>query len=73
MHAYPVEDLASRPTRFEVGGHEVLVAKLPSSIRWIVTVDGVRAEATFESAVDAWTEGVRVADRLDRGSGAGAR
>lgn len=73
MHTHPVDDVAHHPTTFEVGSHKVVVAKLPSSTRWTVTVDGARAEATFESEVDAWTEGVRTADRLDRGDGPGAR
>lgn len=59
------EELACRPISFAVGRHAVVVAKTPGSGRWVVTVDGRRAEATFESQVDAWAEGVRAADHLD--------
>jgi hypothetical protein len=63
-------DVTYHPTSFAVGAHTVVVAKLPSSSRWSVTIDGARAEATFESEVEAWEEGVRAADRQDRGAGA---
>lgn len=70
----PSDDLAYRPTTFAVGAHTVVVAKIPPpSHRWSVTVDGARSETTFESEVDAWAEGVRLADRLDRGPIASAR
>ncbi len=67
MRQLIAEDLACRPTTFAVGAHSVVVSKLPGNGRWIVAVDGARTDATFESEVDAWTEGVRAADRLDQG------
>lgn len=73
MHSHPTDDLAYHPASFAVGAHTVVVAKLASSTRWTVTVDGARADATFESEVDAWEEGVRTADRIDRGASGGAR
>lgn len=70
------DDLACRPTTFAVGAHSVVLAKLPGhngNGRWTVAVDGARSETTFESEVDAWEDGVRTADRLDRGGPAPAR
>jgi hypothetical protein len=65
------EELACRPTTFAVGSHSVVVAMTAATGRWSVTVDGRRAEMTFETEVDAWEDGVRSADSLDR-AGAGA-
>lgn len=64
----PLSDIATRPTTFTVGAHKVVVAMVPPHGRWSVAVDGAPGEATFESAVDAWAEGVRVADVLDHGA-----
>jgi hypothetical protein len=61
------DELANRPTSFVVGAHTVVVARQPTNGRWSVTVDGSRSESTFESEVDAWEDGVRTADRIDRG------
>jgi hypothetical protein len=66
------DELAHRPTSFVVGTHTVVCAMLPTNGRWSVTVDGARPDQTFESEVDAWAEGVRLADQIDRG-GAVAR
>lgn len=68
-----LDEVAHRPTSFVVGAHTVVVAKLSTNGRWSVTVDGSRSESTFESEVDAWEDGVRTADRLDRGGAVNVR
>lgn len=60
------DELALRPTTFTVGTHTIVLAKTAVVGRWTLSVDGRRAEETFESEVDAWEQGVRTADALDR-------
>ncbi len=58
------DDIASRPTSFEVGAHVLLVAKLQER-RWTVAVDARVLDQRFDTQADAWEAGVREADRLD--------
>ncbi len=69
----PADELSCRPTTFMAGAHAVVVAKLATSGRWTLSVDGRPADMTYESEVDAWEAGVRAADRLDHPDPAGVR
>lgn len=66
--ARPVFELVYHPTTFTVGTHAIVLAKAPGSERWTLTLDGALSPSTFETEVEAWEEGIRGADRLDRGS-----
>ena len=50
-------------TTFTVGHHEVRVWF--ASGRWYVAVDGAELSTWYVTQADAWTAGVREADRLD--------
>jgi len=68
MRARPAaisDSIVSHPTTFEVGPHKLVVTKLMEH-RWIVAVDGVKLDASFDTQADAWEAGVREAHRLDR-------
>ena len=65
----PVFDIAYHPTTFVVGAHAIVLAKAPGSERWTLTLDGTLSGSTFEPEVEAWEEGLRGADRLDRQAG----
>ena len=67
MAARPVFEFEYHPTTFKVGGHTLTLAKVRDSRRWTLTVDGTLSASTFETEVEAWEEGVRTADRMDRG------
>ncbi len=64
-------EIAAHPTTFAVGAHTVVLCQVPPSGRWTLTVDGTQTDGTFETEVDAWSEGVRTADRIDRAPAAG--
>jgi hypothetical protein len=64
---HAADEIVAHPTTFAVGAHTVVLCQLPRSGRWTLTVDGTQTDATFETEVDAWSEGVRAADRIDRG------
>jgi len=65
------DEIAAHPTTFAVGAHTVVVCRVAPLGRWTLTVDGSQNDRTFETEVDAWTEGVRTADQLDRAPPAG--
>lgn len=65
------DEIAAHPTTFVVGAHTVVVCPVASNGRWTLTVDGATTDRTFETEVDAWSEGVRTADRLDHPPPAG--
>ena len=67
MPSRPVFDFEAHPTTFKVGTHTILLAKPRGSNRWTLTMDGALSPSTFETQVEAWEEGVRAADRIDRG------
>ena len=69
MASRPVFEFEYHPTTFRVGTHVLVLGKVrgSSSSRWTLTLDGTLSASTFETEVDAWEEGVRAADRLDRG------
>jgi hypothetical protein len=56
--------VAALPVTFHVGVHAVTLA--PQDRRWGVTIDGAASPSTFMTQAEAWEEGVREADRLDR-------
>jgi hypothetical protein len=62
----PAFEFEHHPTTFKVGVHTLILAKLRGSNRWTLTVDGTLSTSTFETEVEAWEEGVRTADRVDR-------
>jgi hypothetical protein len=64
----PVFEIAYHPTTFAVGTHAIVLAKVPGSERWTLTLDGTLSTSTFQTEVEAWEEGIRGADRLDRRS-----
>jgi hypothetical protein len=64
--ALPVFEFEHHPTTFKVGSHVLVLAKPPGSNRWTLTLDGVLSASTFETEVEAWEEGIRAADRMDR-------
>jgi hypothetical protein len=66
MASKPVFEFEDHPTTFKVGVHILILAKLRTSNRWTLTVDGTLSASTFETQVAAWEEGVRIADRVDR-------
>lgn len=71
MRARPAaisDSIVSHPTTFEVGPHKLVVTKLMEH-RWIVAVDGLKLDASFDTQADAWEAGVREAHRLDTASG----
>ncbi len=51
-------------TSFRIGVHEVQMMR--SSGRWIAVLDGVALPRWFMTEAEAWTAGVREADRIDR-------
>jgi hypothetical protein len=53
------------PVTFKVGTHTLSIAFV-SEGRWTVSVDGGPASGTFRTQVEAWEEGVRLADGQDR-------
>ncbi len=55
--------LVTRPTTFDVAGHELAVAKVREG-RWTVAVDGHPLDASFDTQADAWQAGVREVNRL---------
>jgi hypothetical protein len=67
MASRPVFEFEPHPTTFRVGTHVLVLAKLRGSNRWTLTLDGTLSASTFETEVDAWEEGSRAADRVDRG------
>jgi hypothetical protein len=68
MSRAPAEDLVALPTTFAVGGHSLLLAQARVTWRWTATMDGRLLEGTFQSQAEAWEEGVREADRVDKAS-----
>jgi hypothetical protein len=66
MASRPAFEFEYHPTTFKVGVHLLTLAKLRDSNRWTLTFDGTRSASTFETEVEAWEEGVRTADRVDR-------
>ena len=66
MVSRPVFEFEYHPATFNVGVHLLTLAKLRGSNRWTLTVDGTLSSSTFETEVEAWEEGVRTADRVDR-------
>jgi hypothetical protein len=62
----PVFDFENYPRTYRVGTHSLVLAKLPGSNRWTLTVDGTLSASTFETEAEAWEEGVRIADWVDR-------
>ena len=66
MASGPVFEFEYHPATFEVGVHILTLAKLRGSNRWTLTIDGTLSASTFETEAEAWEEGVRTADRVDR-------
>ena len=66
MASSPVFEFEHHPTTFKVGVHILTLAKLRGSNRWTLTIDGTLSASTFETEAEAWEEGVRTADRVDR-------
>jgi hypothetical protein len=68
------DEIICHPTTFTVGAHTLVLTPLPAPgrtwNRWTLTVDGAATDRTFETEVDAWSEGVRAADELDRAAAA---
>jgi hypothetical protein len=58
------DSIVTRPTTFEAGGHQLVVAKVMEG-RWTVAVDGRLLDASFQTQAEAWEAGVREAHRLD--------
>jgi hypothetical protein len=58
-------DAAALPASFQVGRHEVRVARVNEG-RWLLQVDGVPLDGSYRSEAEAWEAGVREADRRDR-------
>lgn len=59
---YPV----SLPVTFRVGTHALHIANQANG-RWTVSVDDGQPEGTYQTQVEAWEAGVRLADDKDRG------
>ena len=67
MATRPVFEFEHHPTTFRIGAHVLVLAKQRESSRWTLTLDGALSASTFETEVEAWEEGIRAADRADRG------
>ena len=67
MASRPVFEFEHHPTTFRVGIHALVLAKPRGSNRWTLTLDGTLSASTFETEVEAWEEGIRAADKVDRG------
>lgn len=63
----PVFEFDVHPTTFKVGTHTIVLTKPRGANRWTLTMDGTLSPSTFETEVEAWEEGIRAADRIDRG------
>jgi hypothetical protein len=66
MASRPVFEFEHYPTTFIVGVHVLIMSKIPGSSRWTLALDGTISASTFETEVEAWEEGIRAADRMDR-------
>jgi hypothetical protein len=61
----PFEAILAAPVVFKAGAHALSISFV-SEGRWTVSVDGGPASRTFGTQVEAWEEGVRMADVQDR-------
>jgi hypothetical protein len=66
MASRPVFEFEHYPTTFTVGVHVLILSKIPGSNRWTLDLDGTISALTFETEAEAWEEGIRAADRVDR-------
>jgi len=55
----------ARPVLFTVGSHSLSISWMIEG-RWTVSVDGGPLSNTFQTQVEAWEAGVKIADDLDR-------
>jgi hypothetical protein len=55
-------------SKFQVRAHTLCLFTL-KNFTWVVVIDDTRLPGTFMTQAEAWTAGVREADRIDRASG----